>query len=50
MKKNLNLVLCIIVAGLLFSGCDNSDYDKANNLVNNGKYDEAIAIYKELGD
>ncbi|MBP1560417.1 MAG: tetratricopeptide repeat protein [Oscillospiraceae bacterium] len=50
MKKKINWLPCFVVAGLMLCGCDKDDYNKANDLVNNGQYDEAIAIYKELVD
>ena len=50
MKEKYNWLLFFIVAGSMLCGCDNDDYNKAKDLVNNGQYDQAITIYKELGD
>ncbi len=37
-------------AVLTLSGCKSSDYRKATELMDNGSYDYAIAIFEELGD
>ena len=43
-----------IVSGLLLAflltGCGNSDYKKAMVLYEDGKYEEAIVLFLELGD
>ncbi len=40
--------LCITLA--LLSGCNSSNYSKAVNLFNEEKYEEAKALFDELGD
>jgi len=51
MKKS-RLVAMILVFALTvcLAGCDSSDYKKATGLYEEGKYEEAIAIFEELGD
>lgn len=39
-----------IVFALLLAGCGSSDYDKAMALYDDGKYEEAIVLFLELGD
>jgi len=42
----------VLVFGLLlaFTGCDFMDYTKATRLFNNEQYEEAYALYQQLGD
>lgn len=51
--KRIKRVLCIILAGLMMSSlvaCDSIDYKKAIEMCNNGNYEEAIEIFRNLGD
>ena len=52
MKKITALILALALAMSLaiLSGCDSSDYKKAMSLYDNGQYEEAEAIFKELGE
>lgn len=43
-------ILMVIVLALLLTGCGNSDYNKAMDLYEDGKYEEAIVLFLELGD
>lgn len=43
-------VVMVMVLALLLTGCGNSDYKKAMALYEEGKYGEAIVIFRELGD
>ena len=47
MKK---CILTGIVLALLLTGCGNSNYKKAMALYEDGKYEEAIVLFLELGD
>ena len=47
MKRYVALVL---VLACLLTGCGNSDYKKAMALYEEGKYEEAIVLFLELGD
>lgn len=50
MRKTVAILTILLAVMLVLTGCDSSDYKKAINLYNNGKFDEAIAILVELGD
>lgn len=49
MKKIVALLLAFVMV-LALCGCDSSDYKKAVQLYEEGKYDEAHAIFVELMD
>ncbi len=44
------IIIGVIVTIILSMFSPSAKYNKANNLIGDGKYDEAIAIYQELGD
>ena len=48
--KKFTAVLLIVASLFCLTACDSQDYEKANALFSQGKYDEAKAIYVELGD
>ena len=53
MKKIISLFICVILlatACLAFTSCDVVDYVRAIALLEAGKYEEAKAIFEELGD
>lgn len=49
MKK---IVVLLLALSMMFAlcGCDNSDYKKAQQLFENGQYDEAKEAFEKLGD
>lgn len=49
MKKVLAVILTMIMA-ISLCGCDSSDYKKATSLYEEGNYEEAAAMFAELGD
>ena len=49
MKKCISLLVFLALM-LPLAGCKYSDYQKAQDLAENGDYDDAIAVYQELGD
>jgi tetratricopeptide (TPR) repeat protein len=49
MKKFL-LIALVVVMALCLMACDSSDYKKAEELYQNGSYEEALVIYETLGD
>lgn len=49
MKKVLSLILPFVMLAML-TGRDSSDYKKATDLYEDGKYEEAIVLFLELGD
>ena len=48
--KKIIAALLVIVCVFTLVACDSKDYEKANTLFAQGQYDEARAIYVELGD
>lgn len=44
------IVIGVAIAIILSMFSPSSKYNKANTLIDDGKYDEAIAVYQELGD
>ncbi len=48
-KKILSFVFIAIMM-FSFTGCKSDDYDKACKLMNNANYEEAIDLFKDLGD
>lgn len=50
MKKILALILTLSLVLVLFTGCNSGKYDDAKALYDSGKYKEAAAKFKELGD
>lgn len=49
MKKQTSLLI-LLAFMLSLTGCKSSDYQKAQELAENGNYEDAIAAYQELGD
>ncbi len=49
MKRKILLCLAMSTA-IMLSGCASSDYKKATELMNEKNYEEAIAVFTELGD
>lgn len=49
MKKGC-LALCLVLLLVALVGCDATDYKKATELYESGKYAEAQAMFEELGD
>ena len=49
MKKWISLLLVVCIAFAL-CGCSSSDYKKAVSLYNEGEYDQAKALFVELGE
>lgn len=49
MKKVLATILVIVMA-ISLCGCDSSNYKKATSLYEAGNYEEAAAMFEELGD
>ena len=49
MKKWMAGILALVMVVSL-TGCDSSDYKKATSLYDEGKYEEAAAMFAELGD
>lgn len=50
MKKIIPLLLVAVSVLVMFTGCNKSDYNEAVTLMENGQYEQAIAIFTELGD
>lgn len=49
MRKTISLILALTMCFVLV-GCDSSQYKKATNLYEEKRYEEAAAIFAELGD
>lgn len=50
MKRFLSLFLAAVLLVGLLAGCSGSKYEKAVELFKDGKYEEALPIFEELGD
>lgn len=48
--KKITLMCIVVCIAVMLSGCKSSDYKKASGLMDSGSYEEAIAIFEELGD
>lgn len=49
MKKK-SIIVLLAVCALALTGCNNSDYEEAVGLYENGNYDKAKAMFVELGE
>lgn len=50
MKRKTIVIICAITLCLILTGCDSSQYKKATALYEEGRYEDAIAIFEALGD
>lgn len=50
LKKCGMLFMVIIICVCTFTACESMEYERANKLMNEGKYQEAFDIYSELGE
>lgn len=50
MKKKILIMAMLMTSTLLLVGCQSSDYNNAEKLLSEGKYDEAIVAFQTLGD
>lgn len=50
MLKKILLGVLTAVLLLTFTACDSRDYSEAVNLLQSGRYEEALTIFQELGD
>ncbi|MBE6608636.1 MAG: RHS repeat protein [Ruminococcaceae bacterium] len=50
MKKIISILLLVCFAIGCLTSCSNMKYEKALELIENGEYEEAYAIFEELGD
>ena len=48
--KKIKILVFLLVAAVMLTGCDSSDYKKATGLYESGNYDEAYEAFTELGD